>query len=51
MGAELPLVEDDPHFNLSPKLNFSNGILYCNYMKRDIANVEGEEDLLDFAKT
>lgn len=51
MGDEIPMVADDPHFNLSPKLNFSNGILYCSYMKRDIANVEGEEDLLDFAKT
>ena len=49
MGDEIPLVAEDPYFNLSPKLNFSNGILYCSYMKRDIRNVESENELLDFS--
>lgn len=51
MGSEIPLVADDPYFNLSPKLNFADGILYCSYMKRDIRNVESENELLDFTGT
>lgn len=40
----------DKYCNLSPKLQVEDGILYCDYMKRDLSSVKQDEDLLDFGK-
>ena len=47
MGEEIVMAEDK-YCNLSPKLQVADGILYCSYMKRDLSQVQEEEDLLDF---
>lgn len=47
MGEKIPLVQEDKYLNLSPKLNVANDVIYCSYMKRDLARAESEEDLLD----
>ncbi len=47
MGEEIVMVEDK-YCNLSPKLQVADGILYCSYMKRDLSQVQEEEELLDF---
>ena len=49
MGDEITLI-DDGNFNLSPKININGEKFYCSYMKRDVANVEDEIELLDFSK-
>lgn len=49
MGDEITLV-DDGYFNLSPQLAVDGTKVYFSYMKRDVANVKDETDLLDLTK-
>ncbi|MCM1237224.1 MAG: Ig-like domain-containing protein, partial [Ruminococcus flavefaciens] len=49
MGDEIPLVED-AYFNLSPQLDIDGTKIYCSYMKRDLAGMKDETDLLDLTK-
>ncbi|MDE6616091.1 MAG: hypothetical protein K2K35_05940, partial [Lachnospiraceae bacterium] len=51
MGEKISLIGDDEYFNLSPKLNYNNGIIYCSYMKRDIASLNDDSELTDFTRS
>ena len=46
MSEERTIVKD-AYCNLAPQLSESGGNVYCSYMKRDLKDVESEEDILD----
>ena len=47
MGDEVVLT-DDSYFNFAPHLSLAGSTVHCSYMKRDIAGVTKEDDLLNF---